>query len=462
MRVCLLNPKYGKGQRAHRIPLGLSYIAAMLLKEGYKVVGYNLDVDEFDDYANFDVFGIYCSTPMYRESIKLAKKIKELNPSAEIIFGGPHATAEGKNIIKEECVDYVIPKEGEHVFRNLLNSLYKVPILLVPGVYQKGTLYEEYALKTNLDDLPMPAKEVFDHGNYPDKKFAYSAIIASRGCPYQCWNCKPGLDNISPYRVRTPKLVVDEMEYLKEKYGARDFSFEDSELIISKTWTMEFCREIINRELNITFQGNARLNQLDDGLLGLLKQAGCRRLGIGIESGSQRVLDHWLHKGINLEQDLPRFNKIKEHGIESHAWIMIGIPGETVGDLMETIDMTKKLNATSVEINIATPWPDTAFFIMAKKKGWLTEDDSTKYDEKRKSVLKTPYLSPEEIENAYNYFTKELNKDGWIRWSTESNTFAKAPSFKAIIRAGIKKVLSGRIGRQDFQILKQIIKMKGK
>ncbi len=410
MKICLINPKYEQGQRAHRIPLGLSYIAAVLKQAGHYVKGYNLDVDPEPDFKGFEVIGIYVSTPMAEAVVPVIRRAAEVS---KVILGGPHISA-NPNFAKRLGVEG-IAGEGEYAMLKVIG--------------------ENVVLPSSLDDIPFPAKKVFDHGNYKDERFAYAAIIASRGCPFKCKNCQPGLRKIAKYRVRSPENVVKEMIELNLNHDVKDFSFEDSELIISKQWALKFCDEL-DKAFNgkITFQGNARLNQLGGDVLARLKRAGCKRLGIGLESGSQRVLDKCLNKGIRLDKDLPNLSKIKRYGIESHVWIMIGIPGETEQDVRKTMEMVLGLDVSTVEINIATPWPGTDFYTEAKQKGWLVEGQ---FDEKRRSYFNTPYLTSEMTEQLLEDFKDHLRLNGWRRISTETNTYTKQVGLKHMIQ-GLK------------------------
>lgn len=463
MKICLINPKYEAGQRAHRVPLGLSYIAAVLKQNGYEVEGYNLDVDPEPDYSKYDIIGVYVSTPAIKEVRELITRIKKAklgDINWELVLGGPHLSA--NQDLAKEFMAIGIEGEGEMPFLQIVKTFEKGSHVFshIPGVFYEdinGFKYTPKAGPCNLNELPIPARELFDHGNYKDRSFAFGAIVASRGCPFKCKNCQPGLNMISPYRNRKPELVVDEMHTLYTNYAVKDFSFEDSELIISKPWTLRLCDSIINKfnGINITFQCNARLHQLDEEVLAKLKEAGCRRLGIGVESGSQRVIDECLNKQIKLEADLPNLSKIKEHGIESQVWIMIGIPGETEEEVRQTIDMAKNLDVTTIEINIATPWPGTYFYSESKEKGWLIE--SEEMDEKRKCFFSTPYLKPERVQELFEEFKKELESSGWIKWSHETNCFAKGISAGNIINAAVNKIKRGDVHWSDFGILKDWI-----
>ena len=391
-KVCLINPGYNMpGLKAYRIPLGLAYVAGMIKSRGYQTTGYNFDVDSYQEFLDvipeFNIFGIYASTAIFKFATTIAKDIKSRNPNAKIIIGGPYASDNPINVLERlPEADIASFGDGEYTFADTVDALSKslvgsgsVQLNDVLGIAWRVGVRE---IKKNnprprimdLDALPFPAKEVFDHGHYKPRWFAYGAMIASRGCPFRCTICQPILNNLSQYRVRKPEFVVNEMEHWHKNYGVNHFCFEDSELLISKAWALHFSDEVIKRKLKVTFEGNARLHQLDDEVLKKIAEAGCVKMNTGIESASQKVLDI-LKKDINLEKDLPRFNKIKEYGMDAHAWIIIGTPGETWEEMMKTIEMTVNLNATTVEINMATPWAGTELYTYGKEKGWFEPGD---------------------------------------------------------------------------------------
>lgn len=453
-----------QGLKAYRIPLGLAYVAGMIKSRGYPITGYNFDVDPYKEFLKiipeFNIFGIYSSTAIFKFASQIAKDIRSKNPNAKIIIGGPYASSQPEEVLERlPEADITSFGDGEYIFADTVDALASEKHLAeVLGIaWRDGKEIKRNGPRPrilDLDALPFPAKEVFDHGHYKPRWFAYGAMIASRGCPFRCTICQPILNNLSQYRVRKPKFVVDEMEHWHKNFGVNHFCFEDSELLISKAWALNFSGEVISRGLSkdVTFEGNARLHQLDDEVLKKIAEAGCVKMNTGIESASQRVLDI-LKKDINLEKDLPRFNKIKEYGMDSHAWIIIGIPGETWEEIMETIKMTVNLNATTVEINIATPWSGTELETYGKEKGWIASENLDELNEKSSSFFKTPYLTPEKVMEAYNLFIKELKKHGWVKWSHDANTFRKKPSSKDVAVHAFRKIKRWDVRGGDFRIL---------
>ena len=351
-KVCLVNPGYNMpGLKAYRVPLGLAYVAGMIKSRGYTITGYNFDVDPYKEFLSiipdFDIFGVYSSTAIFKFASKIARDIRKNNPNAKIIIGGPYASSQPEEVLERlPEADIASFGDGEYTFADTVDALTSgknlVEVLGIAWRAGDGEIKKNNPRPRilDLDTLPLPAKEVFDHGYYKPRWFAYGSMIASRGCPFRCTICQPILNNLSQYRVRKPKFVVDEMEHWHKNFGVNHFCFEDSELLISKAWALNFSEEVIKRGINnkVTFEGNARLHQLDDDVLKKIAEAGCVKMNTGIESASQRVLDI-LKKDINLEKDLPRFNKIKEYGMDSHAWIIIGVPGETWEEMMEPIKM---------------------------------------------------------------------------------------------------------------------------
>lgn len=471
LKVCLVNPGYNmQGLKAYRIPLGLAYVAGLIKSRGYTITGYNFDVDPYEEFLqvipDFDIFGIYASTAIFKFASKIAKDVKERNPHAKIIIGGPYASSEPVQLLERlPEADIASFGDGEYTFADTVDALaVQQDLANVLGIAWRagasGIVRNNPRPRImDLDALPFPAKEVFDHGHYKPRWFAYGAMIASRGCPFRCTICQPILNNLSQYRVRKPKFVVDEMEYFHKNFGVNHFCFEDSELLISKAWALNFSEEVINRKLKVTFEGNARLHQLDDEVLQKIAKAGCVKMNTGIESASQRVLNI-LKKDIILEKDLPRFNKIKQYGMDAHAWIIIGIPGETMEEILETIKMTVNLNATTVEINIATPWSGTELETYGREQGWISTANLDELNEKSTSYFKTPYLTPEQVQEAYKTFLDELKKYGWVKWSHDANTYYKRPSLKIVLIHAIRKLKRFDIRKEDFSILIDWLKLK--
>ncbi len=455
LKIALLIPKFREGFRQESIPLNLSYLGAVLEKAGYFVKGFNLDIEEISDkdIRNFDIFGISFTTSVFPNAVELIKKIKKVNPSAKIIVGGSHPTALPEECLQVEAIDFVVVSDGEISLVKLMEFFEgKLVLKKVPNlVYRFGKKIIHNRIETikDLDQIPFPAKHIYDVSLYPDKQKAYGDIIASRGCPFKCTNCKPALDKIAPYRIRRPEKVIEEMKLLKEKYKVKHFTFSDSELVGPKTWVKKFAQEIINQKLKVTYSCNGRTDQIDREILRLLKKSGCVFIGFGIESGSQEVIDNILKKGINLKRSKEVIAETENLGIGTGAWFMIGIPGENEEQVRRTIDFTQQLAASIIEINIATPWPDTDFCNISEKNGWLVSKSFSEMNEKKSAFIETEFLSAKRTKRLFEIFQFELIKKGWKPDKTGTRFYHPHFSWR-MLRLGLGTILHRGLVKDDL------------
>lgn len=454
-KIALLIPEFSKGFRLESVPLNLAYLGAVLEQEGYLVKGFNLNFEQLTPsiIKEYQIFGISAPTPVFSEAVKLSQRIKAINSQAVIVIGGPHPTVKPEECLKVKTIDYVIVGEGEVALPKLVKVVQgRLKVHEVPNlVYRQGgkIIKNKKELIKNLDQIPFPAKHIFDTSKYPSQQKAYGDIVASRGCPFKCTNCKPGLDSIAPYRLRKPEKVIDEMEWLMKSYGVKHFTFSDSELVGPKIWVERFSREIIKRKLRITYSCNGRTDQVDQEILKLLKKSGCVFIGYGIESGSQEVIDRILLKGIDLKVSEKVIKQTVKSGIGTGIWFMIGIPGETEAQVRKTIDFAKKLDVSIVEINIATPWPGTGFYSLAKRRKWLVTEDWTKMNEKNFVSIETDFLSAERTKQLISEFKNELLLKGWKSDSTQTRFFHPYFLWKTL-RTGLRTVLHRGVEKSDF------------
>lgn len=461
-KVCLINPPFSKGMSSKDlIPLGLSYVAGTLIENGFDVVGYNMDTDQIDlqTLKGFKIFGLFATTAMMSYACNVAKKLKSYFPDSFVILGGPHASSLPDDTLKYDCFDAIAISEGELTMLEIANAFeagQTIDNIQGIGYRREGKhiITPRRPFIPDLDLLPFPAKHIFDHGNYPSREYSYANIIGSRGCPFRCTNCQPGLNNVSSFRVRKVEKVIEEMKFLMNSYGVNHFVFYDSELYIRKEWIMEFCKAVKENNFKMTFEGNARIHLIDDEILDALKSAGCVRLAFGVESGSQRVVNEILCKGVHVENSLGNFDKVVSRGIEAHAWFMLGIPGEKWEDVLKTIDVAKRTNADTIEVNIATPWPDTKFYVIAKQNGWLLNEDYMTYNEKVGGIIQTPYLSVDQVYAARELFKNELKKAGYIHWGTDCVVMMRPKSVKQVINLVVRRITSLQVGVADFRIFK--------
>jgi radical SAM superfamily enzyme YgiQ (UPF0313 family) len=399
--ILLINPKYDLGTflgKPIRLkyampPLGLAYIVAVLEKN-------NIEVEILDDYIDDlghkgilekvkelkpDIVGITCLTPSANEVYTLVKKIKEKNPDITIVLGNVHASYFAENILKEKIADIIVHFEGEYTLLELVKALENnKDISKVKGI---SFLKDNKVINTptrpfieDLDELPLPAWHRFPIKFYRFPPFVSQEkeilpVLSSRGCPSKCIHCSAVKTMGKRFRKRNPKKVVDEIEFLIEKYKVKQIVFLDATFGLQKKHGKEICNELISRNIykKITWACETRPDVVDKDLLQKMYEAGCRRICYGFESGVQFLLDA-LEKGFTVEDAKKAAKLTKEAGIKTIGSIIFGTPGETEKTIKQTINFTKNLNLDYVKLHMLTPFPGTPFYENLLKNGKIDKE----------------------------------------------------------------------------------------
>ncbi|MEM0058726.1 MAG: radical SAM protein [Candidatus Bathyarchaeia archaeon] len=422
MKVVLINPPYPKESHQHPplIPLSLGYLGAVCEKSGYDVSVIDCQAERLDFEGfrkriagtNADVVGITSATLTYKSALRIAKISKEVLPESTIVLGGCHATFWDVNALNEcPSLDIIVRKEGEATFIELLQKLeHKEPLKDVRGITYRddGRIVqnEDRPYIENLDDLPFPAHHLLNLNAYKKMGRLIIPLMTSRGCIYWCDFCTAVRMFGRKYRMRSPKNVVDEMEYFHKKYNVKQFTFYDDSFTVDRKRVEEICDEIKRRGLDVQWDCETRVDMVDKTLLQKMREAGCIAVWFGVESGSQLIIDK-MHKKIRVEQTRRAFEIAHEVGLMTVASVILGFPGETEETAWETVNFVKSLDPTDVGFYIATPYPGTPLYETVKAKGWLKTEDFDKYDTAT-PVFETPYLKMEKLKEirlkAYQQF----------------------------------------------------------
>jgi radical SAM superfamily enzyme YgiQ (UPF0313 family) len=390
MNILFINPRYDETQYRYKVnklcpPLGMAYIASVLLREGHSVKILDMEALKMDWSAlpnhlineNPDLVGIHGTTPISNCIAQCAKIVKETCPDATVVVGGPHATLLPEEVLtKIDEVDYILRGEAEFTMRDLVNHLEKSErastIEKIPGIgFRRGKqlfVSPQSPRIEDLDSLPLPAYDLLPRDAYFEtgEEGRVFTMMSSRGCPYNCiFCCDPALYG-HKYRTRSPQNVVDEMAVLVNKYGVNHIIFYDAEFMIDATRVEHICKKIIDRSLNVTWRVRVRADKVTEPLLRLMKRAGCTEISIGVETGSQHLLDV-LNKRCSLKDIEKAFQVAKDVGVWTVGYFMFGIPGETRQDSYRTVEFAKQLDPDWALFSVATPLPGTKFFEMAKQ-----------------------------------------------------------------------------------------------
>jgi anaerobic magnesium-protoporphyrin IX monomethyl ester cyclase len=376
------------GVPARLPPLGLAYVAAALEKAGFQVnMLDNYQLNKPIDYVkqeikrlNPEIVGITCGSVTYQRCVETAKAAKEVLPSCKVVVGGWHPSYMPDSMLQHPEIDYVVMGEGEHAMVELATHIMKShderAIALISGVaYREGgkTIKNPPKIIDDLDEVPYPAWHLLPMDIY-DRTIGYlkarpvDVVNVIRGCPYDCNYCETKKLWGQKCRAFSPLRVVEEIEFMVRNYDSKGIYFIGDNFTIHKKQTLEICNLIKKHELNIEWACDTRVDLISRDLLREMKDAGCRTIFFGIQSGSPRILEK-LNTHTTPEQVVQSFKLCKEEGIQIACSFMLGIPGETVEDMETTFRFAKKLNPDWCQFNVFIACPDSNLYEEVLQKG---------------------------------------------------------------------------------------------
>jgi len=321
--------------------------------------------------------GISCKTQTFASACIVAKLVKEINKNILVIVGGPHVSLVGKEALDCPDIDAGVKGEGEKTLVELLHAIDSHQEFdKINGIMYKkdGQIVENVSREfiKDLDSLCFPheiAPEVLkNYDQYPVT--AFKNIFASRGCPYNCFFCgSPKIWN-RKVRFRSIENVIQEIRKLQKK-GLKRIRFDDDTFGINKKYVVDLCQALISHCPGLKWDCEMHVNLVDDEMIALMKQAGCKLIQLGIESGSNEILKQ-IHKNITIEQALNACEIIRKHGIQLESFFIIGFPQETEKTLHDTVTAMKKTKC-QITYSIYTPYPGTEGFEFCKKHGLIDD-----------------------------------------------------------------------------------------
>ena len=394
MKILILNPISDiavPGQRYRSVisfvpPVGVAYLAAALIREK----GIKVDVE--DQFASgntneyiidkirsekYEIIGLSCLTPSLSNIKRIAKLIKEADPGVQIVLGNIHATVFPEEVLKEGIGDIVVRGEGEYAFVDVALAIRNnEPLEKISGISflsDKGVTHNpDRELVEDLDSIPFPAWQMlkFDlYKRYPMLGI-YNEIIlpvqASRGCPYECIFCSQNIMYRKP-RYRTIDNILDEIEYMHDRFKVRYFGFNDAYFPFSVKHGLEFCESLIKRGLQkkIRWITETRVDKVSLELLKKMKEAGLRLIMYGFEAGNQSVLDS-VRKQTTLKQAEEAMNYTRKAGVQSLGLFMLGLPEDTEETCRQTIEFAMRLSPDIAKFNLTIPQPGSELYRICK------------------------------------------------------------------------------------------------
>lgn len=363
-------------------PIGLGYLASALRSDGHSNVVILDCLKERMSYQELRQFfkkwqpkivGFQVFSYDFNSVVKSIRILKEECPESKVLIGGPHVSATAADSLREiEGADFGFVGEAEIglplLVRRILGE--EIDFKKIPGLVwrENNIIYQNpKAIIKDLDSLKFPAWDLISPASYPDTpqgafymNFPIAPISTTRGCPYACSFCGSGVNMGHKLRFRKINNVLDEMEMLYRDFTVKEFHIIDDLFNFNKERVLQFCQGIKDRKLKIsyTFPNGLRLNQIDKEMLREMKATGLYAFTVGIESGSQRILD-LMNKNLSLEIIEEKINLIKSVGLEPNGFFIIGYPGETIEDIKATVRFAKKLKLKRAHFSNFLPLPGT-------------------------------------------------------------------------------------------------------
>jgi len=388
---------------------------------------------------------------------KLLQEIKKNNCNSSIILMGLHPSALPKQTLLEEPVDMVCEGEG---FYTLLDLLSGVDYKNIKGLWYKERdkiISNPIAELIDPNNLPMAAWDLLPMDKYRahnwhcfghlNERKPYGVIYTSLGCPFNCsFCCINAIFLEHKIRYRDPKKVIEEIDYLVKNYGIKNIKIIDEMFDLNEQHVIEICDLIIERGYDLNIWAYARVDTLNDRKLKKMKQAGINWIGIGFESGSQKIREGVSKGKFNDEKIKEIVKMIKDNGIYIGGNFIFGLPNDTEETMRETLNMAKELNCEYTNFYVAMPYPGSKLYEEAVAKGIPLPDSWLGYSQfsYETQALPTKYLTGAEIlkfrDDAFNEF---YNSEKYLNMIEKKFGIETREHIKEMVKVKLKRKILG-------------------
>lgn len=368
-------------------PLGVLYVAAAARACGHSVrlLDLRLCTDGEAEAAavardwDADVLAMPCFMDGLADCVRAAEAAKAARPGLRVVFGGPQATLRPQECLAPPVVDAVVLGEGEITFCAYLRDLDDEDAQVrCPGLWTRRGRSARRPLVKDLDSLPDAAYDLLDFDRYfcTQKNLPMHRainVVSARGCPRQCTYCALSLTLGRAYRPRSVARVTAELDALRALYGFEAFMFYDDIFSVNRKRTLELCAALsAPGAARHRWSCCTRADCVDAELLARMREAGCQSISMGLETGSQRLLDR-IRKGTTVEMGRAAVKLIQEAGIVASANFMLGLPTETPEETKATIEFALRAGLDHSWFMVAEPFEGTEMYDDARENGAFEE-----------------------------------------------------------------------------------------
>jgi hopanoid biosynthesis associated radical SAM protein HpnJ len=395
-------------------PVWLAYPAGMI--EGAKLLDappHHVSAEQTVELAKqFEFLVLYTSTPGFPGDIRLAQRIKDVNPKIKIAFVGPHVTVLPEQSLRDcSAIDFIVRKEFDYATKEFADGK---PLEEILGAsYRKNGSIAHNADRPQLQDLDaLPhVTDVYQRDldvrryTVPFLLYPYVSLYTTRGCPAQCTFCLwPQTTSGHAWRKRSSDDVAREMAKAKQYWPhVKEFFFDDDTFNIQKARTIELCEKL--KPLKLTWSCTSRVTT-DYDTLKAMKDAGCRLMIVGYESGDQQILKN-IKKGATLERARQFTKDAHKLGLVVHGDFILGLPGETRETIKNTIAFAKELDVETIQVSVAHAYPGTELYDFAIKNNFLVKGSMVDEGGHQLAHIEYPGLPADEILQSVHRFYDE-------------------------------------------------------
>lgn len=421
-------------------PLSLMSIASFLKQNNYKVeiedcIANKTSYKELEkEIKRFDpdlVISNAATSSIYGD-LKIGEITNKLEIPTAII--GVFGSVKDRWCLENSKIDFVIRNEPEETALDLAESVKnKESIEKVKGITwrkkDKIVRNERRKFIQDTSKFSVKARDMIDSDKYtmPFSNQPLALVTSSRGCPYSCTFCTASIYYGKDTRFRSPEDIFEEMRRCKER-GIKNVALWGETYTSNKKYILELSKILKKEKLDVDWYLTSRVDKVDKKMLEKMKEGGCKTLMLGVESGSQKILNR-AKKGIKLNQTVKAVEKAKEAGLQTFAHMIFGLPGETRKTMEKSKKFAFKLNPDFFNFYCAVPFPGTEFYKEAKEKEWIETYDWDRY-EINQSIVSYPKLSGREIEK----FRRNIFMSFYSRPNKILNTFLKSEDKVSLIK----------------------------
>ncbi len=406
---------FGGGEGFFLLPLDLAYMAATLSAKGHEVKIIDADAERYTAAQVYERVSGYkpealiatVSLPGLEDDCRFLMGLRGFSSCKIVAKTGIAFPPILDEILRKSRADLCIYGETDIT----IDAILRGRDMRGTATLKNGKIViEENVTVDDMDELPRPARTLL-----PNEKYRYpllgdrvTTIQSSRGCPYPCaYYCPYPLVQGRKWRPRSPRHILAEIKDIVNNFRIRKILFRDATFTLDKKRVEEICALIREERLDIDWWCETRIDCLDEEILAVMKEAGCKGINIGIETGDPVLMQEQAKIGLTMQKLEAIIDAGRKLKMGLHFLLMVGLPGETKGSLYKTYLLIRRLQPHSAGVCIVTPYPGTPLYDEARRRQWIETEDWSKFDG-HQPTMHTDNLSVKDILYAYDSIRRAL------------------------------------------------------